>query len=152
MIPKYSLMSVLFFLVACATIPDYYPIVDPASITDRSKYEVDARECRQITDQVDYSDEEAIAALKGAAIGGAAVAGTTTVVLAATGWLAPIYAGTAVVAPIVWPLLAAGVLIGAGANRAKTNAREQELRAVVWDHCLALRGYTVLSKDFAPQD
>ena len=74
---------------------------------------------------MDYSDEEAIAALKGGAVGGAAVVGATTIVLATTGMLGPVMAGTVVLAPIVWPLLAAGMLIGAGTNTRKTNAREQ---------------------------
>jgi hypothetical protein len=147
-IPKYSLMSVLFFLVACATIPDYYPIVDPASITDSAEFSIVMDECRTLTNNVDYSDEEGMAALKGAAVGGAAVVAGTTAVLAATGGLSAIAAGTAVLAPIVWPLLGAGVLIGATANSRKTNAEEQELRALVWNRCLIERGYVVLSEGY----
>ena len=99
---------------------------------------------------MDYSDEEAIAALAGGAMGGAAVVGATAVVLGTTGGFSALAAG-AVLAPIVWPLLAAGVLIGAGANKRKTNAREQELRAIVWNHCLAERGYVVLSESYVPK-
>jgi hypothetical protein len=138
-------LSIPILLVSCATIPDYSPVVDPASITDRSKYNIDATECAWITDNVDYSDEEAMAALKGAAVGGAAVVGTTTAILATTGMLGPVMAGTAVIAPIVWPLLGIGVLVGAGTNSRKTNAKEQEMRAIVWNSCLKQRGYTVLS-------
>ena len=140
MIPKYSLMSVLFFLVACATIPDYYPIVDPASITDSAEFSIVMDECRTLTNNVDYSDEEGMAALKGAAVGGAAVVAGTSAVLAAT--------GTVLLAPIVWPLLGAGVLIGATANSRKTNAEEQGLRALVWNRCLIERGYVVLSEGY----
>lgn len=138
---------VLFTTIAfgCATVAVYRPIVDPASITDQSKYTTDSSECEWITNEVDYSDEKAMAALKGGAVGGAAVVAGTTVVLATTGGLSAIAAGTAVVAPIVWPLLGAGMLIGAGANKNKTKRVEQELRALVWNRCLTERGYVVLS-------
>ena len=39
----------------------------------------------------------------------------------------------------------AGALVGGGANSSKTNAKEQKLRAVVWNNCLQERGYKVLS-------
>ena len=87
-----------------------------------------------------------MAALKGGAVGGVAVVAGTTAVLAATGSLSAVAAGTAVVAPIVWPILGAGMLIGAGANKRKTNEKEQELRALVWNRCLTERGYVVLSE------
>ena len=144
--PRYLLISFPFLLVACATIPDYSPIVDPSSITDSEEFNVAMDECRTITNNVDYSDEEAMAALKGGAVGGVAVVAGTTAVLAATGSLSAVAAGTAVVAPIVWPILGAGMLIGAGANKRKTNEKEQELRALVWNRCLTERGYVVLSE------
>ena len=142
-------MSIFILLASCATVPSYSPVVDPANITNQSKYIADSTECEQLTNQVDYSDEEAIAALAGGAIGGAAVVGATAVVLGTTGGFSALAAG-ATLAPVVWPLLAAGVLIGAGANKRKTNAREQELRAIVWNHCLAERGYVVLSESYVP--
>ena len=142
-------MSILILLASCASIPAYSPVVDPASIADQSQYVIDSSECEQLTNQVDYSDEEAIAALAGGAVGGAAVVGATAVVLGTTGGFSALAAG-ATLAPVVWPLLAAGVLIGAGANKRKTNAREQELRAIVWNHCLAERGYVVLSESYVP--
>ena len=142
-------MSILILLASCAAVPRYSPIVDPASITNQSKYIADSTECEQVTNQVDYSDEEAIAALAGGAVGGAAVVGATAVVLGTTGGFSALAAG-ATLAPVVWLLLAAGVLIGAGANKRKTNAREQELRAIVWNHCLAERGYVVLSESYVP--
>ena len=101
---KYSPLSILILAVSCATVAEYSPVVDPASITDQSKYAADARACRQLTDQVDYSDEEAIAALAGGAIGGAAVVGATAVALGTTGGFSALAAG-ATLAPIVWPLL-----------------------------------------------
>ena len=83
---------------------------------------------------------------RGGAIGGAAVVGGTVAVLGATGGLSAIAAGTAVVAPIVWPLIGVGMLIGANANENKTKQEEQELRAIVWNRCLTERGYVVLSQ------
>ena len=142
-------MSILILLASCATIPAYSPVVDPASIADQSQYAIDSSVCEQLTNQVDYSDEEAIAALAGGAAGGAAVVAATSIVLGTTGGFAALAAGATLV-PIVWPLLAAGMAIGAGSNTRKTNAREQELRSIVWNHCLAERGYVVLSEGYAP--
>ena len=55
-------------VIACATVPEYKPIVDTAAVTDSAKYQKDYQECKTITDSVDYSDEKTRAALKGAAI------------------------------------------------------------------------------------
>lgn len=142
---KFAIL-IICMLTACATIPDYYPIIDPVSITDSAKHTTDMNECRTITNTVDYSNAETIAAIRGGAIGGAAVVGGTVAVLGATGGLSAIAAGTAVVAPIVWPLIGVGMLIGANANENKTKQEEQELRAIVWNRCLTERGYVVLSQ------
>jgi len=81
-----------------------------------------------------------MAALKDGAVGGVAVVAGTNVVLAATGSFSAVAASTAVIAPIVWPILGAGMLIGAATNKNKTNEKEQELRALVWNRCLTERG------------
>ena len=140
----------LLFLVSCASIPDYKPIVDTTSIGDTQSYAKDMAECEEVTNNVDYSDEEAIAALAGAGVGGAAVVGATAVVLGSTGGFSALAAG-ATLSPVVWPLLGAGMLIGSQTNKRKTNAKEQKLRALVWNRCLMERGYTVLTEGYDPE-
>ena len=123
-------------LFSCATIPDYKPIVDTSSVTDSAKYQKDYQECETITNNVDYSDEKTVAALKGAAVG----AGVVGVGVAST-----LAAGGVVLAPVVLPIYAAAALVGGRANSSKTNSEEQKMRAVVWNSCLKDRGYKVFS-------
>ena len=146
---KLPVLATLAALTACATIPDYKPIVDTSSVDDIPKLNKDIAECEDITNQVDYSDEEAIAALAGAGVGAAAVAGGTAVVLGATGGFSALAAG-ATLSPVVWPLLGAGMLIGSQTNKRKTNVEEQKLRALVWNRCLMDRGYAVLTENYDP--
>ena len=116
--------------------PDYRPVVDTSKISDQGKYAKDLSECEQVTNNVDYSDEEVVAGLKGAAIGVGAVGAGSAVILAA---------GGIVLAPVVLPIAGIAALVGGGTNSSKTNAKEQKLRAVVWNNCLQERGYKVLS-------
>ena len=89
------------------------------------KYQFDLSECRAYADNVDYSEEKASSAMKGAAV----VAATGGIVLASvTGPIALVAAGT-----------------GALGSSAKESNREQKLRANVYNNCLKKRGYTVLS-------
>ena len=140
----------LLLVTSCATIPDYEPIVDSGSVDDVQKLNLDMAECKLVTNRVDYSDEEAVAAIVGAGVGGAAVLGASTLV-----WAAAASTGSGVVvipvAAAFPPLLAAGIAIGAQKNKAKINAEEQKLRALVWNKCLMERGYTVLSADSGPE-
>ena len=80
-------------LFSCATIPDYKPIVDTSSVSDSAKYQKDYQECETITNNVDYSDEKTVAALKGAAVG----AGVVGVGVASTCFLT---AGRVIVKPV----------------------------------------------------
>ena len=128
------LLLPLFF--SCATIPDYKPIVDTSSISDMPQYSKDYVECENITNSVDYSDEETIAALKGAAVG----VGVVGVGVATT-----LGAGGVVLLPYVLPIYGLAAIIGSRTNSSKTNQQEQELRAVVWNSCLKDKGYNVFS-------
>lgn len=132
----------LAFFTACASIPDYKPIVDTSAVADVEKYEQDMGECELITNQVDYSKEEQVAGLLGAGVGGAAVVGATAAITA------PALAAGAVLSPIVWPLLAIGMYTGSETNKKRTNEREQKLRALVWNRCLSERGYIVLTEGY----
>ena len=140
----------LLLVASCATIPDYEPLVDSSSVDDVGKLNRDMAECALVTNRVDYSDEEAVAAIVGAGVGGVAVVGATTVVIAAT---ASATSGFGVIPAVAAfpPLLMAGMVIGAQKNKAKTNAKEQKLRALVWNKCLMERGYTVLSEGWDPE-
>ena len=94
-------------LFSCATIPDYKPIVDTSSVSDSAKYQKDYQECETITNNVDYSDEKTVAALKGAAVG----AGVVGVGVAST-----LAAGGVVLAPVVIPIYAAAAFVGGQSN------------------------------------
>ena len=144
-----SLGIILTLIASCASIPDYEPIVDTSAVEDTAKYDADMAQCETLTNNVDYSDEEAIAALAGAGVGGAAVVGATAVVLGSTGGFSALAAG-ATLSPVVWPLLGAGLLIGSQTNKRKTSEKEQKLRALVWNRCLIERGYTVLTEGYNP--
>ena len=131
--------SLLFLLLCgCAQVKEYSPIVDPTSISDQSAYEAHLAECKSITDSVDYSDEEAVAALKGAGVG-VGVVGAGASVVAATGGV--------VLSAVALPIAAAAAGVGALTNSAKTDANEQKMRAVVFNGCLRERGYKVLSDE-----
>jgi hypothetical protein len=131
-------------LTACASIPDYRPIVDTSNIKkddytlifDEEKYANDYVDCERIVSNVDYSSEETIAKLKGAA-GGVAVVGTGVATVLASGGV--------VLLPVVLPIYAAAALIGGNSNSSATNAEEQKMRAIVWNSCLTERGYKVFS-------
>ena len=141
---KFYLILFPLFISSCATTPNYVPIVDTSNIQkngttiifDEEKYTKDYQECQEITNNVDYSDEKTIAALKGAGAG-AAVVGTGVATVLASGGV--------VMAPVVIPIYAAAMLIGGGSNVNATKEEEQKMRAVVWNSCLTDRGYKVFS-------
>jgi len=123
-------------IVSCATIPDYKPVVDTSNIKNKTEYSSDVQECENIANSVDYSDQETIASLKGAAAGvGVVGAGVATT----------LGAGGVVLLPYVLPIYGLAAVIGARSNSSKTNAQEQELKAIVWNSCLKDRGYKVFS-------
>lgn len=133
----FSVGLYVFVTSGCATVPEYNPIIDPKSIVDKETLEMDMTECRVLADSVDYSDEETIAALKGAGVG-AGVVGTGVAITLATGGV--------VLLPVVAPIYALGALIGSGSNSDATRKEERAMRAKVWNACLVERGYTVLSQ------
>ena len=118
-------VSIALLLVAsCATIPDYEPIVDSSSVDDVEKLNRDMAECALVTNRVDYSDEEAVAAIVGAGVGGVAVVGATTVVIAAT---ASATSGFGVIPAVTAfpPLLMAGMVIGAQKTKPEQTQRNK---------------------------
>jgi len=134
---KYSLTPFLILmLVACATVPDYKPIVDTTVITDFVKYEKDYQECEILTNSVDYSDEKTASAIKGAAVGAGVVGAGAAVSIAA---------GGIVLAPVILPIYAVAALIGGKRYQSGTIDEEKKLKAIVWNSCLKDRGYKVFS-------
>lgn len=123
-------------LTACATIPEYEPIVDTSDVDDMEQYALDMEECQSFADSVDYSDEKTISALKGAGVGVGAVGAGVAVTLAT---------GGIVLLPVVAPIYLAGAWIGGESNRGATSRREQAMKATVWNSCLSERGYKVFS-------
>ena len=128
--------SFVLIISSCSTSPVYKPVVDPNSITDKN-YTEDYELCEKATDQIDYSNEENQAAMRGG-LAGLGVVGAGAGIVAATGGL--------VLAAWALPIAAIGTGIGAIANKGQTDKEEQELRAIVFNKCLENRGYEVLSK------
>ena len=127
-------VSTIASLTACATVPEYEPIVDTSGVDDMEQYALDMEECQGFADGVDYSDEKTIAALKGAGVGAGAVGAGVAVTLAT---------GGIVLLPVVAPIYLAGAWIGVESNRGATSKQERAMKATVWNSCLSERGYNV---------
>lgn len=110
---------------ACSTSPQV--IVDPKSIRDQSKYNVDMSECKSISQNYDLSGSTA-----GSAVLGAGVALGTVAAILATGGLYLLPAGVAVAG-------GTGAAVGGGVTKSK----ESQAREKIWADCLNDRGYTV---------
>ena len=67
------ILLVTFLITSCASVPNYRPVIDTSNISDKEKYAKDLSDCEQFTNNVDYSDEEVVAGLKGAAVGATVV-------------------------------------------------------------------------------
>ena len=125
------------FFVGCSTVQTYKPIVDPSSVKDSTKFTGDLNECQVITDNVDYSNEENRAAIKGG-LTGVGTVGAGAAVIASSGGI--------VLASVALPLAAIAGGVGAVTSKNRKSKEEQELRAIVFNKCLENRGYEVLSK------
>lgn len=131
-----ALLTLTAFISACTSTKQYHPIIDTTKVERPEMLDQDMAECKQVVNSVDYSDEKATAALKGAGAG-AAVVGTGAAVVAGAGGI--------VLAPVAIPIGVVAALTGAGFSSNTSAKEEQEMRAVVWNNCLKERGYTVLS-------
>ena len=116
---KFYFILFPLLISSCATTPDYVPVVDTSDIQkngttiifDKEKYAKDYQECQEITNNVDYSDEKTIAALKGA----------EQEQLLNRSCNSPVRG--VVMAPVVIPIYEAAMLIGGGSN---VNATREE--------------------------
>jgi hypothetical protein len=102
--------------------------VDPKSISDRSKFDADYKECQQIAETYDLTKDTQTNAVLGAAAGSAAVAGIATAVAGA------------VFAPAI-PFIIAGGAAGGGLGGGLTKSKESEAREKIMGQCLNSRGY-----------
>lgn len=132
-----AIFSIALLLGACTSTKVYEPVVDLSGVSDLGKYKSDLSECRAYADNVDYSEEKASSAMKGAAVGTGVVAAGAGVV-AATGGI--------VLASVTGPIALVAAGTGALGSSAREGNREQKLRATVYNNCLKKRGYTVLSE------
>ena len=116
-------------VVSCASNKPFL-VVDPDSVADQDRLEVDTEQCIQIAEQYDLSGEVAGKAVAGAAIGAAGVAGIATAVAGA------------VFAPAI-PFILAGGAAGGGIWGANVSKEEQKVRDKVLGDCMIDRGYKV---------
>jgi len=130
-----SLRAVKIAIVAslvtgCAT--SINVAVDPKSISDRSKFDADYKECQQIAQTYDLTSDTQINTVVGAAAGSAAVAGIATAVAGA------------VFAPAI-PFIIAGGAAGGGLGGGLTKSKETAAREKIMGQCLNSRGYQSFS-------
>lgn len=120
--------SVLFF-TSCAS-NNQFLVIDPSSVDDAEKLEIDRGQCIQIAAQFNLSGETAGKAIAGAAIGSVAVAGVATAVAGA------------IFAPAI-PFILAGGAAGGGLWGSKVSKDEKLIRDKVMGDCMRDRGYKV---------
>jgi len=102
--------------------------VDPASITNKPKFDQDYKLCQDIAKTYDLSSDTGKNAVIGAAAGTAVVAGVATAVAGA------------VFAPAI-PFMIAGGLAGGGLGGGATKAKESAAREKILSDCLTDKGY-----------
>lgn len=128
-----QLISILVgsaLLVGCTNTSKLQVVVDPASVVDKPKYDVDAAECIQIAKNYDLTGETVGNVAVAAAASGAAVAGVATAVAGA------------VFAPAI-PFIIAGTMFGGGYAGDKVAKKELAAREKILTECLKDRGYKV---------
>ncbi len=125
-----STLAISIFVSGCASSVNV--AVDPASITDRKKFEADYQTCQAIAKTYDLSQDTNQNAVMGAAIGAVGVAGVATAVAGA------------VFAPAI-PFIIAGGAAGGGLMGGATQQKENQARENILTDCLDKRGYRAFS-------
>lgn len=122
---KLSIILILnvFILSSCASDPKI--TVDPKSVKDMGKYQVDLKECKDIAMNFENKDAQT----KSAALGAGAAVATTSAIIA-TGGLYLLPAGAALFG-------GGGAAIGSGISKSKQNDARQK----IWADCMNKRGY-----------
>ena len=116
-------ISSLFLISSCASDPKI--TIDPKSVKDIDKYQIDLKECKDIAMNFENKDAQ----VKSAALGAAGVVGTIGAI-AATGGLYLLPAGVALFG-------GGGAAIGSGMIKSKQNDARQK----IWADCMNKRGY-----------
>ena len=116
-------ISSLFLISSCASDPKI--TIDPKSVKDIGKYQIDLKECKDIAMNFENKDAQ----VKSAALGAAGVVGTIGAI-AATGGLYLLPAGVALFG-------GGGAAIGSGMIKSKQNDARQK----IWSDCMNKRGY-----------
>jgi len=113
----------LFLISSCASDPKI--TIDPKSVKDIGKYQIDLKECKDIAMNFENKDAQ----VKSAALGAAGVVGTIGAI-AATGGLYLLPAGAVLFG-------GGGAAIGSGLTKSKQNDARQK----IWADCMNKRGY-----------
>ena len=119
----YYKIFILFLICSCASDPKI--TVDPKSVKNIDKYQLDLKECKNIA----LSFENKDAQTKSAALGAGAAVGTIGAIVA-TGGLYLLPAGAALFG-------GGGAAIGSGISKSKQNDARQK----IWADCMNKRGY-----------
>lgn len=121
-----AFFAIISLLAGCATSVNV--AIDPASITDKQKFEQDYKVCQDIAKTYDLSQDTTSNAAIGGAAGAIGVAGIATAIAGA------------VFAPAI-PFIIAGGAAGGGIAGGLTKQKESEARESILANCLSDRGY-----------
>jgi hypothetical protein len=121
-----TLLSVVMFISGCAS--SVTVAVDPGSIKDKAKFDIDYKLCQDVARTYDLSGDTGKNAALGAAAGAVGVAGIATAVAGA------------VFLPAI-PFIIAGGVAGGGVGGGVTKQKENEARENILSNCLTERGY-----------
>ena len=120
------LLAIIVGISGCAS--SVVVAVDPASITDKAKFDQDYKLCQDVAKTYDLSSDTTTNAAMGAAAGAVGVAGVATAVAGAIFW------------PAI-PFIIAGGAAGGGVSGGLTKQKESEARESILSSCLTERGY-----------
>ncbi len=120
-----SLATLFLLLVSCA---GYRPVIDPASVQDRERYQIDLVECQDIAR---LNSDTGASATGGAVVGGAIGAGLGAIISA-------IFGGN------VGEGAAAGAVLGGAQGALGGAATSEDRYRQIYANCMRGRGYNVL--------
>jgi len=130
---RFCLIALTALIISgCTNTSKLQVVVDPSSVPDKTKYDVDAGQCINIAKSYDLTKQTVGNAAVAAVATGGAVAGVATAVAGA------------VFAPAI-PFIIAGTLLGGGVAGDRVNKKELAAREKILADCLKDRGYKVYS-------
>jgi hypothetical protein len=130
---KIGLVAIMVFVISgCTNTSKLQVVVDPATVVDKQKYDIDAGQCIEVAKSYDLTTQSTGNAAVGAVAAGGATAGVATAVAGA------------VFAPAI-PFIIAASLLGGGVAGDRVNKKELAAREKILADCLKDRGYKVYS-------